>query len=209
MSKHARRTSAPGPRRCGLTLCVVAGLSVATFAQTRPASVDWLDKPLAAWNTAGAAVPKASIDATARDEVMKTCDLTLRRSTPGERALADAGWIPFRNFDRQLVQDDIEIMDGMSAADGMCRPVGYNIFVFVGGLFAGTLSPSLMNSREDASSGAVRILDRDTLSAEFARYTDKDPMCCASSRVTVRFHIDRTGRQPVVTPLDVRVTRSL
>jgi LppP/LprE lipoprotein len=209
MSTRAKRMCSPGPVRCGLIVCVVAGLSVITPAQTRPAAVSWLDQPLASWNKAGAALSNAPITSTNRDAVMKTCDLKLGRSTPAERALADAGWIPFRNFDQQLVQGDIEIMDGMSGADGMCRPTGYNIFVFVGGGFAGTLSPNLMNSRSDASSGAVRILDADTISAEFVRYTDKDPLCCASSRVTVRYRIDRTGRQPVAMPLDVRVTRSL
>ncbi len=209
MSQRARSTCSPGPWSCGLIVCVVAALSAMTSAQTRPVAVSWLDAPLASWNKVGAALSKAPITSTDRDKVMKTCDLKLGRSTPAERALADAGWIPFRNFDQQLAQGDIEIMDGMSGADGMCRPMGYNIFVFVGGSFAGTLSPNLMSSRSDASSGAVRILDADTVSAEFVRYTDKDPLCCASSRVTVRYRIDRTGRQPVVMPLDVRVTRSL
>jgi len=52
----------------------------------------------------------------------------------------------------------------MTAADGMCRPAHFNVFVFVGGRFAGTLSPQLMTSRLDASIGALRI------AAEFARY---------------------------------------
>ncbi len=208
MSTHVRRTSNAGRGSRGLLFCVVAALSVMTSAQ-RPQTAGWLDRPLAAWNRPGAPLPKAALDRTERDRIVKTCDLALQPSTPAERALADAGWIPFRHFDQQLVQGDVEIVDGMAGVDGMCRPLRYNIFVFVGGVFAGTLSPDLMNSREDGASGAVRILDRDTLSAEFVRYTDKDPLCCASSRVTVRYRIDRIGRQPVVTPLDVRVTRGL
>ena len=98
----------------------------------------------------------------------------------------------------------------MTGGDGMCRPTGYNIFVFVGGRFAGTLSPAAMNSRDDASSGAVRILGADSLSAEFARYAaQKDALCCPSSRVTVRYRIDRAGAGPVVVPVEVRVTRGL
>ena len=89
----------------------------------------------------------------------------------------------------------------------MCRPVTYNVFVFVGGRFAGTISPTTMTSRLDGSSGAVRITSRDTITAEFSRYADKDALCCPSSRVTVRYRIDRSGSQPVVVPTDIRTTR--
>jgi hypothetical protein len=64
-----------------------------------------------------------------------------------------------------------------------------------------------MNSREDAASGAVRILGADRLSVEFARYTEKDPLCCPSSRVTVGYRVDRSAVAPLVVPIDVRVTR--
>ena len=68
-----------------------------------------------------------------------------------------SGWIPFWNFDQQLVRDDIEILGGMRGGDGMCRPLNYNVFVFVRGQFAGALSPASMDSRLDSSSGVVRI----------------------------------------------------
>jgi hypothetical protein len=174
-------------------------------AQT--AAPAWLDRPLANWNRAGAAVPKAELEHP-REETLKQCKLELLASTPAERALADAGWIPFLNFDQRLTQGDLEIVDGMSGADGMCRPLGYNVFVFVGGRFAGTLSPVRMNSRADGASGAVRVVSADAISAEFARYTEKDALCCPSSRMTVRYRIDRSGAQPIVAPTDVRTTRS-
>ena len=189
---------------------MVAALGVSggfMHAQSRPAS--WLDRPLASWNRPGGALPPASMARGSRDDTITRCDLKTPASTTGERALGDAGWIAFLNFDQRLVQGDIEIVDGMTGGDGMCRPVGYNIFVFVGGRFAGTLSPTVMSSREDSSSGAVRILGADSLSAEFERYTEKDAMCCPSSRVTVRYRIDRSGARPVVAPVDVRVTRGL
>jgi len=37
---------------------------------------------------------------------------------------------------------------------------------------------------------------------EFARYTEKDPLCCPSSRSTVRFRIDRTNAGAVVVPIE-------
>ena len=88
----------------------------------------------------------------------------------------------------------------------MCRPVTYNLFVFVGGRFAGVLSPTSMASRLDSSSGVVR-LPLPAITAEFARYTGTDALCCPSSRVTVRYRIDRTAAGPVVAPVEVRTTR--
>jgi hypothetical protein len=186
------------------TIALLAGLFTVLQA-TAPAP--WLDQAMKNWNVAGAAVPKAPAGEEPRTSLVKRCPPSLRPSTPAERALADAGWIPFWNFDQQLVREDVEIVGGMSGADGMCRPTGYNVFVFVGGQFAGTISPVAMTSRLDGSSGAVRIGGRDLISAEFSRYTDKDALCCPSSRVSVRYRIDRSGRQPLVVPTDVRTTR--
>ncbi len=88
----------------------------------------------------------------------------------------------------------------------MCRPTAYNLFVFVGGRFAGVLSPMPMTSRLDSSSGVVR-LPLPGITAEFVRFTSTDPLCCPSSRVTVRYRIDRTAAGPVVAPVEVRNTR--
>ncbi len=88
----------------------------------------------------------------------------------------------------------------------MCRPVTYNLFVFVGGRFAGSLSPTPMSSRLDGSSSVVR-LPLPTITAEFARYTSSDTPCCPSSRVTVRYRIDRSDSGPLVVPTEIRTTR--
>ena len=106
-------------------------------------------------------------------EVAKRCKLSIRRDTPAQRALAEAGWLPYLHVDREIVQRDVEIVGGMTEADGMCRPMDYNIFVFVGGRLAGTLSPLLMTSRTDGAIGAVRLAPDDTIAAEFARYADR------------------------------------
>ena len=78
--------------------------------------------------------------------------------------------------------------------------------MFVGGTFAGVLSPTPMTSRLDGSSGAVR-LPLPNITAEFARYTSADPLCCPSSRVTVRYRIDRSAAGPVVAPVEIRTSR--
>lgn len=187
-------------------ILVVLMLSVAALAQT-PAT-NWLDNPLAHWNLQATAIPKPDIRSGAIEKDAARCALAAPRDTAGERAVADAGWFPFHLFDRQIRERDIEIVGGLAASDGMCRPMHFNAFVFVGGRFAGTLSPRPMDSRVDGvAAGGIRIAADDTLTAEFSRYTDKDALCCPSARVRVRYRVDRGGSLPVVVPVDAQPIR--
>jgi hypothetical protein len=190
----------------GQSLLMLSSLAAAAGYQAVPPAA-WLDRPLSGWNKPGLAVSKAPRFDESRDETLKRCKLTLLRTTAGERQLAEAGWTPFHNFDQQLLRDGIEIVGGMTGADGMCRPTGYNLFVFVDGRFAGSLSPVLMTSRLDGASGAVRIVAADAITSDFARYTSADPLCCPSSHVSVRYTVDRSGAQPVVVPTERRDRR--
>ncbi len=169
----------------------------------------WLDRPLSNWNAAGRAIPVAKPEDESLAELSQRCSYSpLLDTTAGERALVKAGWVPFRMFDRQIVQRDVEIIGGLAGADGMCRPMDFNPFVFVNGRFAGTLSPQQMDSRTDGSiGGAIRLSQDDTVDAGFGRYTETDPLCCPSSHLTVRYRIDRQATAPVVVPVSVRTTR--
>jgi hypothetical protein len=182
-------------------------LTAAAFAQAPEPT--WLDRPLSNWNKAARAVPRAVPNGETIADMMKRCpDLRTLRNTPGERALADAGWVPFHMFERQIVQRDVEIVGGLAAVDGMCRPADFNVFVFVAGQLAGTLSPGEMSSRRDGSvAGGIRLADDETIAADFARYADADPLCCPSGRVTVRYRLDRAAVPPVVVPVRVQPTR--
>ena len=120
-------------------------------------------------------MPSAPAGDEPTESVISRCKLTPPRSTMAERAIESAGWIPFWNFDQQLVREDVEIVGGMRGADGMCRPVTYNLFVFVRGQFAGRLSPMSMASRLDSSSGVVRM-PLPAVTTEFARYSSNDPL---------------------------------
>jgi hypothetical protein len=164
----------------------------------------WLDRPLASWNEVVDAVPRAPASSSSGADILERCQLPTLRTTSGEQALAEAGWIPFHYLDRPLVRDDVETVGGMLDADAMCGPMRYNLFVFVGGRFAGTLSPSPMDSRVDASSATVRLLAEGTITADFARFAPGDATCCPSSRVTVVYRIDRAGARPVVVPAELR-----
>jgi hypothetical protein len=174
--------------------------SPATTTGRVPAS--WLDRPLTNWNSVGQVVPRAPRPEEPLDAVASRCRLTKSGSTANERAVAAAGWIPFRPGGKQLVRNDVEVVGGMAGADGMCRPNQYNVFVFVAGRYAGSVSPTVMTSRLDGASGAIVVM-RDTLTSEFLRYTDADPLCCPSSRVSASYRIDRSGRAPLLVPLSV------
>jgi hypothetical protein len=107
------------------------------------------------WNTAVQSLSKAPPPYEPLNDLLSRCRLSLLQSTPGERALVAAGWIPFRPNGEQLVRGDVEIVGGKTGADGMCRPIVYNVFVFVDSRFSGTLSPDVMTSRVDGASGSV------------------------------------------------------
>ena len=180
-------------------------LSAVVFTQSTTA--DWLDRPLTNWNRPGGSVPRPTSAGETAAQLGIRCDLPVRRGSTAERALVDAGWIPFLHVDREIVRADVEIVAGMAAIDSACRPADFNVFVFVSGRLAGTLSPQLMKSDSDGVVGAVRLSADDTISADFARYRDRDPSCCPSGRVNVRYRIDRSGASAVVVPVSVHAIR--
>ena len=83
----------------------------------------------------------------------------------------------------------------------MCRPLGYQSFVFVDGVFAGTIAPEPMNSRTDGAASDVKLWYADQVSAEYLRYAPDDPLCCPSSTDSVQFTIEDTPQGPVLNPV--------
>jgi hypothetical protein len=183
-------------------LCAVCAWQASAAAQ----GAAWLDQPLHNWNKPGAAVPRGPSDASDHDDAGGRCKANLPQ-TDAARAVATAGWVPQAYLDRELIKDDVEIVAAVSGLDDACAPIDYNLFVFVAGRYAGSLSPRPMSAGADASAGAVRLVG-DGITAEFARYKPGDSTCCPSSRIAVRYGIDRSGERPVVVPLDTRTTRS-
>ncbi len=94
----------------------------------------------------------------------------------------------------------------MADVDGMCRPNNYNAFVFVANRFAGTLSPNTSVARADGSIGAVNLYSPKRITADFARYTSNDALCCPSQKSFVEYSIT-TGSRPVVKVDDVRTEK--
>jgi predicted secreted protein len=176
---------------------LLLGLTVG-IATVGPASADgsWLDGPRTNWNQAGLEIPQAPPMEPALDP---RCPSQLEPpSTPEGDMLTAKGWTVFGN---DIAGEGVRAVKGLSGYDGMCRPMGFQEFVFVDGMFAGTISPVLMNSRDDGVGGIDRVLGPDSIHARFLRYGPGDPLCCASGSADVTYKIDRSGPAPLLVPL--------
>ena len=160
----------------------------------------WLDQPLQQWSRPGMAVPAAPPRTTVDDP---RCEAQARPpETPQDQQVTTAGWTLFAPYRGGW---GLTIVSGLSGYDGMCRPFGYQFFVFVDGAFAGTISPLPMDSRTDGAGGLEEYFDGSgTLSGTFARYAPTDPLCCPSAQSTVEYRVERTTSGPVLVPASVQ-----
>lgn len=190
-------------RRVALLAALSAALCVPGVAQVAaqeatpmaspPAAASWLDSPTGSWNTPGMAIPAAP---AFEDESNINCGQQERPAeTPQDQALVDAGWHLFLAYQQGW---GVTLVSGLSGYDGMCRPIGFQDFVFVDGEFAGTLSPEPMASRSDGASDGANLWSADTISAQYRRYAPDDALCCPSGSTYVEFTITRGDEGPVV-----------
>ena len=136
--------------------------------------------------------PASPLAADAYAALEKRCGTPKSASPESLAALRRARWVPFLHLDQVIARDGIEIVGGMSAATPGCVPELFNLFVFVGGAYAGTVSPTAMTPSRDGAAGPVRITGADTITVEFARYKPGDAECCPSSRERVSYRIEKT-----------------
>jgi hypothetical protein len=115
--------------------------------------------------------------------------------------------VPYLHLDQAIARSGIEVVGGMTAASPGCEPERFNLFVFVDGTFAGTLSRAAMTPSRDRVAGAVRITGGDTLTVEFARFMPGDADCCPSSRERVSYRIEKTGAGATLIATDTRQLR--
>lgn len=193
-----------GASAFALALGIAAtGISAAS-AQTAKSS--WLDAaPLRNWNNPNGTIPRGPKAALAdiRDCEKRGAGETAKsQPTPETRLVTAAGW---HGAAVEKRAGDTVFVFARNGVDGMCRPMDYQIFVFVKGRFAGTLAPRPVDSREDGSfylekEGAERF------TATFARYAKDDPLCCPSRISTVTYGIrmvtspGRGPETPIVSP---------
>jgi hypothetical protein len=180
-------------------------MAAAAMAQAGSA---WLDRPMSSWNEVDKGVPSAQPGTELQAALDRRCGSSSLAKSATADAIRKAGWVPFQHFDQVISRGDIEVIGGMTAASTPgCEATVFNVFVFVGGRYAGTVSPAAMTRNRDGDLGPVRITGDDALIADFARYTPSDTECCPSSRVRVTYRIDRSGKQPLLAATEARRTR--
>ncbi len=164
----------------------------------------WLDTAPQNWNQPGAPVPRAQPTNVLPQQIC----LRQERAAAGpeEQQLAASGW-KLEEYWPARREGDLTLVTALSDYDGMCRPWRFNAFVFAGGRFAGTLSPSVMDSRIDGVlTGTPEVLADGTVRARFLRYAQTDPLCCPSRPSNlVTYRVDRTPAGPVLAVAGVTV----
>jgi hypothetical protein len=156
---------------------------------------------------AQAGLPSSPLAADAYAALEKRCGTPKAASPESVAALRRARWVPFLHLDQAIARNDIEVIGGMTDATPGCEATSFNLFVFVGGRFAGTVSPAQMTSSRDGVAGAVRITGADTITVEFARYRPGDAECCPSSRERMNYRIEKTGAGPTLVATGARQVR--
>jgi hypothetical protein len=187
-----------------LAYCALA-CSALLILSTSPvlAGGTWLDAGSASWNKPGAALPHAE---PATSGNLARCGSELRSpETAADHAVAAAGWKLYGPY--QLYGGTAIVM-AESDADGMCRPEGYQAFVFVHGAFAGTLAPKAMSARSDGSFQSAQLFGATSFNADFERYTESDPLCCPSRTTTVTFKVVRKSGHSVVVASDISTSKN-
>jgi len=182
-------------------LLVATMVALALFVpSTARAGDDWLVNPPTNWNVPGMSVPTTSEAGYNLDY----CTRSVRTAdTATDRQVQDAGWTLWGPYEGGW---GINIVRGTVGFDGMCRPSGYQFFVFQNGQFVGTISPTPMEARSSGS-GNINQLYTPEISANFVRYADTDPLCCPSRPgAHVEYRIDDTFYGPVLVPVSVTDT---
>ncbi len=184
-------------KRISIVLFLLLSTAAAAFGQT-----SWLDRPLNNWNSGNGVVPNAPRSGAA---ISSQCRTQIRQpESISDRAVTRAGW---SLFGAAQTFGQVTVVNGMAGADGMCRPLQYNTFVFVGGRFAGTLSPTTMDSRSDGSLSQATLSSPDSIMAEFSRYNPNDALCCPSQTSMVTYSVT-SGSRAVVRLNEVNTTQA-
>lgn len=165
--------------------------TIAASAQTAQTNKSWLDQPLKSWNRTGNNFPTLPRPAAVTDDatMLKRCYEQIRQpSNLAEEAVAKMGWKLYGASQRY---GTTQIFTALSGFDGMCRPVGYQAFVYWEGRYAGTLSPAAMDSRSDGALTDFSLNSPTNISAEFVRYNQTDALCCPSRISNVFYELKR------------------
>jgi len=167
--------------------------------QTTVSNGSWLDGAPVNWNQKMSPLPRPVSPATVGEIQTRCPDLVRKPESPAENALVRAGWMLYgavQSFELT------KAIFALSDADGMCRPLGYQAFVYWEGRYAGTLSPVAMNSRTDGALARISLASPILILAEFARYRQADALCCPTRVSHVTFDVIR-DELPLVIPVNI------
>ncbi len=185
-----------------ITLFSVLTIFAASFSasaqQTRSAA--WLDRPLVNWNRAAGGLPQLPRTVAAPGAADNRCLEQIRQpETAAERVLAQRGW---RLYGATQSFGQTRVATALSGFDPMCRPLGFQAFVYREGRYAGTLAPAAMDSRADGALTEIRLVSPTVVSAEFVRYASSDALCCPSKISRVTYNLRRADA-PDFAPVNV------
>lgn len=186
------------PRLCLASSFVSLLLLFRLWASSAGAESDpsgnWLDSNLN-WNKAGASLPQAPIQ---EGNNLSHCQHTVRPAVlPEDKLVEAAGWTL---TGAAQIYGATTIVTGMADADGMCRPMDFQVFVFTNGKFSGTLSPIPMDSRTDGSLFKLDLYREGMIDASFNRYVPSDAQCCGSGESRVFYQVDTQSKPPLLLP---------
>ena len=182
--------------RCAVALLIVAIMAAhPALGSAQGTIASWLDESTpVSWNTPGLRIPDTPPVQESPDPRCRA--LARPPQLSEEQRVRDLGWDLVGAYQGGW---QILVVRGTAGYDGMCRPRQYQDFVFVGGVFAGTLSPRAMDSRTDSNLTRVSLQSGTRLTADYARYVPADALCCPSRITTVVFDI--ANGPPVVQPV--------
>ena len=177
-----------------ILLSAIAYAPADSYANPEPSGL-WLDSS-DNWNKPGTTIPQAP--KTTDGNNLSYCQRSIRKaSLPEDKQVIAAGWTLTGAVQ---LYEDTTVIQAMTDADGMCRPLNFQVFVFKEGQFAGTLSPIPMDSRTDGSLGRYQLYQSGQIDAIFSRYSPRDALCCASRTSRVFFQLETLNEQPVLVP---------
>ena len=189
-----------------LALLLLGATTTAALAQ----GATWLDSVPKNWNVLGLAAPPKAPPLQNANPNCRTREVA--PSNAEDSQLAGMGW-KLESYWPALQSGDLTLVTALADYDGMCRPLAFNVFVFAGGTYAGTLSPVTMNSRTDGvldtpnGKSGVTVQPDGTIQAVFTRYAATDPLCCPSRGTTnVTYRVQTLNGGPVVVPVALKST---
>lgn len=199
LAPAAPSSTTPPPAAPGASPNAPTATAPTTASPTATPSTraSWLDEPKpASWTMPGAPIPRAPQLAGTVDPRCRA--LARAPELEADKRLTEQGWDLIGAYQGGW---GVLVLQGAASYDGMCRPQAYQEFVFVHGVFAGTLSPGTMDSRADGSLNRVTLQGDRRLVAEYSRYARSDALCCPSRTTSVAFEIaaDHAVVRPVST----------